>query len=64
MRIPLQPEPRQAADARRLELVLPDRDGEAFVLTVAPEMMRLIGAYPRLPGMAPVGAMLDYRATA
>lgn len=64
MRIPSQPVPLPAASLRRLELVLPEREGEPFVLSVAPEMMRLIGAYPRLPGMAPVGEMLDYRAAA
>ena len=64
MRIPSQPVQRPAASIRRLELVLPDRDGEGWSLTLSPEMMRLIGAYPRLPGMARIGEMLDYRATA
>ena len=56
--------PDDLLDAKPHILVLPERGGAPFALTIPAAMLRFIGAYPRLPEMAPPGRLLDYQAAA
>lgn len=53
-----------AAQSERLSLSLRTRDGERWQLSLSPGMDRFVGRYARLPGIAPPGGLLDYKADA
>jgi hypothetical protein len=46
----------------RTELVLADREGRPWRLSLSPGMDRFIGHYPRLPELAAAGPLLTYEA--
>ena len=50
-----------AIAAPRAELVLRQADGTPWRLLLSPGCEQFIGPYPRVPGIAPDGAILRFR---
>jgi hypothetical protein len=53
--------PFRFGDGPLLELMLRDRDGAPWVLSLSAGMERFVGAYPRLDGFGGEGPLLVFR---
>jgi hypothetical protein len=63
MQIPSRPEA-DATSGESLSLSLATPDGGEWRLNLSPGMDRFVGHYARLPGIAPPGGLIDYKAGA